>query len=117
MGPRNPTPRATAPVGAWGHQPRPTVPGKRRGPRTSPRTSRTAEARSALQEREELAGGPPGVGPGGENAPRGGCVGAPDVEDGEAAGEAGVAPEGEEGHLEALAGGGAGLVGVHVVGE
>jgi hypothetical protein len=42
---------------------------------------------------------------------------APDVEDGEAAGQAGVAPEGEHRHLEALAGGGAGLVGVQVVGK
>jgi hypothetical protein len=43
-------------------------------------------------------------------------VAAPDVEDGQATWSAGFAQEGEDGHLEALAGGRAGLVGVQVAG-
>ena len=44
-------------------------------------------------------------------------VAAPDVEHGLAAGQAAGAPQGQDGHGQALAGGGAGLVGVEVVGE
>jgi hypothetical protein len=61
----------------------------------------------SLEERERLAGDLLGLLLGEEVAAGGdglaadvvGVV-APDVEDGEAAGEAGLAPEGEQGHLE-----------------